>query len=195
MNIRYPNLKNKNREIDFADAIFNPKETSGKYPGYNNFQLNYENNCSKYFKYKRNSKRDIVIFAYTYRPEKNFFEVFNNIFDSFKHSVPHAKIATVIPQKDMESEGAKLLRKLGVQLIPFKGYEDLSIVTSRYIEIYDFLKNNNNKYKKIFLSDIDDVYMFRDIFSTFNEDEIIIKILWFILYLSILWNTKYRNNA
>ena len=174
LNIRYPKFKHKNIEIEFADAILSPKETSGKYPGYNNFLLNYENNCSKYFKYKRNSKRDIVIFAYTYRPEKNFFEVFNNIFDSFKHSVPHAKIASVIPQKDMESEGAKLLKKLGVQLIPFKGYEDLSIVTSRYIAIYDFLKNNSHKYKKIFLSDIDDVYMFRDIFSTFNEDEIII---------------------
>ena len=40
--------------------------------------------------------------------------------------------------------------------------------------IYDFLKNNSKHYKKVFLSDIDDVYMFKDIFSTFDEDEIII---------------------
>ena len=36
------------------------------------------------------------------------------------------------------------------------------------------MKLNTNKYKRVFLSDIDDVYMFNDIFSTFNEHEIII---------------------
>ena len=36
------------------------------------------------------------------------------------------------------------------------------------------MKLNSNKYKRVFLSDIDDVYMFNDIFSTFDEDEIII---------------------
>ena len=158
----------------YADAIFSPQEATGKYPGFDNFQLNYENECSKYFKYKKNSKKDIVIFAYTYRPEKQFFQVFDNIIDTFRHSIPEATIATVIPKKDINSEGASTLRKYGIKLIPFEGYENFNIVTSRYIAIYDFLKNNTNKYKKVFLSDIDDVYMFRDIFSTFNEDEIII---------------------
>ena len=36
------------------------------------------------------------------------------------------------------------------------------------------MNNNSNKYKKVFLSDIDDVFIFNDIFSTFNEEEIII---------------------
>ena len=161
-------------KIKYADTILSSENTKGEYPGYDKLILNYKNKCSKYFKFRKNSRKDIVIFAYTYRPEKNFFQVFNNIIDSFKHSVPNAQIASVIPYKHINSEGAKLLEKYGIQLIPFKGYEDYSIVTSRYIAIYDFLKNNTNKYKKVFLSDIDDVYMFRDIFSTFDENEIII---------------------
>jgi len=161
-------------EKEYADTILSPENTLGEYPGFNKLKLNYDNHCSKYFKFRKNSKRDIVIFAYTFRPEKIFFKVFNNIFDSFKHSVPNAQFASVIPQKDINSDGAKLLQKYGIQLIPFKGYEDFSIVTSRYIAIYDYLKNNRNKYKKVFLSDIDDVYMFNDIFSTFGENEIII---------------------
>ena len=36
------------------------------------------------------------------------------------------------------------------------------------------MRFNSKKYKRVFLSDIDDVYMFNDIFSTFNENEIII---------------------
>lgn len=136
--------------------------------------MNYENECSKYFKYHKNSKRDIVIFAYSYRPEKDFFKVFDNIIDTFRHSVPKASIAVCLPQKEINSEGAIILKKNGIKLIPFEGYEDYNIVTSRYVVIYDFLKNNSNKYKKVFLSDIDDVYMFRDIFSTFHEDEIVI---------------------
>ena len=158
----------------FADANLSSELTLGNYPGYDKFQLNYENDCSKYFKYRKNSKKDIVIFAYTYRPEKDFFKVFEHIIDTFKHSVPKATIAACLPQKDINSDGAKILKKNGLQLIPFQGYEDYNIVTSRYVAIYDYLKNNINKYKKVFLSDIDDVYMFRDIFSTFNEDEIII---------------------
>ena len=158
----------------FLDTNLSPKETLSKYPGYNNLQLNYLYECSKYFKYHKNSNKDIVIFAYTYRPKKDFFKVFENIIDSFRHSVPNAEIACVIPQKDLKSKGAKLLEEFGINLIPFKGYEDYSIVTSRYVVIYNFLKLNVNKYKRVFLSDIDDVYMFNDIFSTFNEHEIII---------------------
>lgn len=158
----------------FSDAILSAEQTSGYYPGYDNLHLNYLNECSKYMKYHGNSNKDIVIFAYTYRPEKNFFQTFENIIDSFKHSVPNAVLACVIPIKDINSKGAKLLTRFKVNLIPFKGYENYSIVTSRYIAIYNFLKSNINKYKRVFLSDIDDVYMFKDIFSTFNEDEIII---------------------
>jgi hypothetical protein len=166
----FKNLK----ELEYADANLNYQQTKGKYPGYNNFQLNYEKECSKYFKYKKNSKKDIVIFAYTYRPAKNFFQIFDIIIDSFKHSIPNATIASVIPQKHKNSKGAKLLQKYGIKLIPFEFYEDYNIVTSRYIAIYNFLKNNSYIYERVFLSDIDDVIMFRDIFSTFNEEEIII---------------------
>ena len=175
--INFSKIKNFNYSklnVIYNDTNLRPEETNGSYPGYNNFKLNYENECSKYFKYPDNSKRDIVIFAYTYRPEKNFFQVFDNIIDSFKNSVPKATLAAVIPQKDVYSEGASLLKKYGIKLIPFEGYENYSIVSSRYIAIFDFLKNNTDKYRKVFLSDIDDVYMFKDIFSTFDEDEIII---------------------
>ena len=167
-------LFENSKELEYLDANLDYKKTKGKYPGYNNLKLNYEKECSKYFKYNKNSKRDIVIFAYTYRPEKKFFQVFDIIIDSFKHSVPKAIIATVIPQKDKNSKGAKLLTKYGIKLIPFEYYEDYNIVTSRYIAIYNFLKNNSRIYKRVFLSDIDDVLMFKDIFSTFNENEIII---------------------
>jgi len=157
-----------------SDANLPYDQTSGKYPEYYNFQLNYNYDCSKYFKYHENTNQDIVIFAYTYRPEKNFFEVFDNIIDSFSHSVPNALIFCVVPEKDINSEGYKMLERYGIHLVPFAGYENYNIVTSRYFAIYDFLRFYSHKYKRVFLSDIDDVYMFNDIFSTFTEDDIII---------------------
>ena len=144
--IIFENLFKNNKEFEYIDANLNYLQTKGEYPGFINLQLNYEKECSKYFKYKKNSERDIVIFAYTYRPAKNFFQLFDIIIDSFKHSVPRAIIASVIPQKDKNSKGAKLLEKYGIKLIPFESYEDYSIVTSRYIAIYNFLKNNSNIY-------------------------------------------------
>ena len=79
-----------------------------------------------------------------------------------------------MPEKDINSNGHKKLEGYGIKVIPFAGYYDYSIVTSRYIAIYDFLRFNSKKYRRVFLSNIDDVYMFNDIFSTFNEHEIII---------------------
>ena len=160
--------------LNYIDANLSAEKTIGNYPGYKNLQLNYKNECSEYFKYRKNSRTDIVIFAYTYRKERHFSEYFDNVIDSFRHSVPKAIIATVISKKDCNSTGFDILKKHGIKLIIFEGYEDYNIVTSRYIIIYDFLKKNAHKYKRVFLSDISDVYMFNDIFSTFNEDEIII---------------------
>ena len=171
-------IKEQNDKLNilrfFSDANLPFDQTLSKYPGYYNFQLNYKYECSKYFKYHRNTNKDIVIFAYTYRPEKNISEVFGNIIDSFSHSVPNAIIFCVIPEKDINSEGYKMLERYGINLIPFAGYDNYNIVTSRYLAIYDFLRFYTHKYKRVFLSDIDDVYMFNDIFSTFSEDEIII---------------------
>ena len=158
----------------FSDTNLFHMQALANYPGYNNLQLNYLYECSKYFKYRENSKEDIVIFAYTERPEKNFAEVFENIIDSFRHSIPKASIFCVMPEKDINSNGHKILEGFGIKVIPFAGYYDYNIVTSRYFAIYDFLRFNSKKYKRVFLSDIDDVYMFNDIFSTFNENEIII---------------------
>ena len=42
----------------FIDVNFHPDKVKGKYPGFNNLVLNYENDCSKYFKYRHNSKED-----------------------------------------------------------------------------------------------------------------------------------------
>ena len=128
----------------------------------------------KYFKYEKNSNKDIVIFSYTFRPETNFFQVIGIVIDTYIHSVPNAILACVIPQHNITSKGAQILIGFGVKLIPFNGYDGYSIGTIRYIAIYHFLKSNANKYKRVFLPDICDVYMFNDIFSTFNENEVII---------------------
>ena len=171
-------LQEKNDKLKiqkfYSDANVPFDQTSGNYPGYNNLELNYLYECSKYFKYSENSDKDIVIFAYTERPEKSFFDVFENIIESFRNSVPNALIFCVMPEKDINSNGHKKLEGYGIKVIPFAGYYDYSIVTSRYIAIYDFLRFNSKKYRRVFLSNIDDVYMFNDIFSTFNEDQIIV---------------------
>jgi len=174
----YSLIQEKNDKLKilkfFSDANVPFDQTSGNYPGHNNLELNYKYECSKYFKYSENSDEDIVIFAYTDRPEKNFFEVFENIIESFRNSVPKALIFCVMPEKDINSNGHKILEEYGIKVIPFAGYYDYNIVTSRYLAIYDFLRFNSKKYRRVFLSDLDDIYMFNDIFSTFNEDEIII---------------------
>ena len=50
-------------KIKYADTILSSENTKGEYPGYDKLILNYKNKCSKYFKFRKNSRKDIVIFA------------------------------------------------------------------------------------------------------------------------------------
>ena len=161
--------------FNYDDAILPPENTTGSYPKFSDFQLNYENKCGEVFKYKKNNERDIVFFGYKFRGsyrEKDLLSTIYSSLDSFKHSIPNAKIICFIPKNQIYRKIVKILKEFNITIIPFEGYYGIHIVTSRFFLIQKYLNENKDKYDRILLSDLGDVYVLNDIFSTFSEDEL-----------------------
>ena len=160
--------------FNYDDAIFVPENTTGSYPKFSDFQLNYEKKCGEVFKHKKNNERDIVFFGYKYyrKKENELLSLIYSSLDSFKHSIPNAKIVCFFPKYQMFRKIAKILKEFNITIIPFDDYYGIHIVTSRFFLIKKYLEENKNKYDRILLSDLGDVFVLNDIFSTFSEDEL-----------------------
>ena len=151
--------------------------TESDYPLYKNFNLNFKGKCGEIFKYPSNNEKDIVIFAYQsieISKYQNIIRLIPKIIDSFKNSIPNAKLLCFVPKNSSNSDVVKILRYLNISIEIFEGYDDIHIVNSRFFIIKDFLIKNKNKYKRVFLSDLNDVFLLNDIFATFNETQLII---------------------
>ena len=152
-------------------------KTESDYPLYKNFQLNFRGKCGEIFKYPPNNENDIVIFAYQnieIIKYQNILKLIPKIIDSFQNSVPNAKLLCFVPKNSSNSEVVKILRYLNVSVKIFEGFEDIHIVNSRFFIIKDYLMKKKNKYKRVFLSDLNDVFLLNDIFATFNENQLIL---------------------
>lgn len=152
-------------------------QTTGYYPNISNMFLNFSGECSKIFKYPKNSNRDLVIFSYQYIPSRKYKYINNmihKIMDSFKFSIPNAKIIVLIPKSSENCNTIDVFKYYNIDVIPFENYENYHIVSSRFFMALEYLKKNIKKYDRIFLSDLNDVFLFNDIFATFSKDDLIL---------------------
>jgi hypothetical protein len=149
----------------------------GLYPRHENLILNYSGKCGEIFKYKKNSNRDLIIFSYHYIIRYKYRNIKNlviNSLDSVIKSMPNAKIICFVSENSLKSKIVKILRRLNVEVIVFDEFKDIHIVTSRFFLSLKYLKQNKDKFDRVILSDLNDVFMLNDIFSTFNESQILI---------------------
>ena len=147
-----------------------------KYPKLSDLKLNYFGNCGEVFKYKKNNKRDLVMF--TYRPSR--FDFYSNrslliyiVIDSIKKNIPKAKIICFMPNNSGVSFVNKILEKNKILIIK-KDFLKIQLVSRRFLLEYEYLKNNINSYDRIIHADLIDVFFLSDIFQTLNPNEIII---------------------
>ena len=167
------------KEIDF---FMNRK---AKYPLAKNFNLNYKGECGKIFKYKPHNSKDYVFLSFKYTPP-NFFSIkrklkinrflatIPNIANSYKKVLPNCKIICFMPKEAIHKKTINELKKNNIEVILKEGYEGWNIVNSRFFMIKNYLEKNKGKINRIMMADLTDVFVFADIFSTFDENDLII---------------------
>jgi len=156
-----------------------------KYPLAKNFKLNYKGECGKIFKYKPHNSKDYVFLSFKYKPPnffnikrklkiKRFLATISNIADSYKKVLPNCKIICFMPKEAVHQDTINELKKNNIEVILEEGYKDWNIVNSRFFMIKNYLEKNKGKINRIMMADLTDVFVFADLFSTFNENDLII---------------------
>ena len=172
--------------IYFYDKIYNYKKYfrnyNANYPTSKNFELNYSGECGKIFKYIPNNSKDYVFISFKYTPPKTYkrkrkikriLNTISKIIDSYKNSIPNSKIICFMPIEAAHENLIKILKKNNIEVILEKGYDDWHIVNSRFFMIKNYLEKNKGKINRIMMADLADIFVFGDIFSTFNENDLI----------------------
>ena len=140
-------------------------------------KLNYSAKCGQIFKYKKNNKRDLIMFAY--KSTKNDFNskrglLIYNIIDSIKKNIPNAKIICFIPENSKISFIIQILKKNDVLIIKEKEFLKMHLVSSRFLYEYKYLKKNINNFDRVIHADLTDIFFFSDIFKTLKPNELVI---------------------
>jgi hypothetical protein len=95
------------------------------------------------------------------------------VLDSYKNSIPRAHLICFIPEKSMNNKIVKILKRFNVEIIIISNSNE-HITNRRFIETYNYLKKNKNHYERVLHIDIDDIYIFGDIFATIGENDLFV---------------------
>ena len=166
----------KYKKIEKPKYLFD--QVDADFPKVSLFKPNFKGECGKIFKYKSNNKRDLVIFAYDFFNKTNckwdhllFMKYgIKNVLESFKYSIPFAHIICFVTKRSKEKNVVSILKEFNVEIIEIKD-SSAHIVNRRFLESYIYLNKNKDKYDRVLFIDMDDVYMFGDIFATIKKDD------------------------
>lgn len=167
----------------FRNRIFYSSSNIAYYPLAKNFEFNFKGKCGNIFKYPPNNKRDYVFLSFKYyeikkinniKYNRRFLSIIPNIIDSYKHSIPNAKIILFMPFCCTNQFLINLMKKNNITVIIEKGYDDWNIVNSRFFMIKKYLEKNKGKINRVLMADLPDIFIFGDIFATFSENDLIL---------------------
>ena len=154
-------------------------EVKSFYPDSNNFKLNFnKKKCRNIFKYKPNNEKDLVILAYEFQNKSFEHNIFMDIsiekvLNSFRNSIPLAHLICFVPLNSIKTKIVTKLKQFGIEIIKIQNSED-NIANRRFIESYLYLKKNKNLYERILFTDLKDIFIFSDIFSTIEQNDLFV---------------------
>lgn len=157
--------------------IYHFKKSIFIYPKLNKIKLNYSSKCGELFKYKKNNKRDLVMFAYNsskieFNSERSLF--IYNVLDSIKKNIPNAKIICFVPNNSKTSLVIQALQKNNISIIKEKDFLNMSLVSSRFLYEFKYLKQYIQYFDRVIHADLTDIFFFSDVFETLKPNELII---------------------
>ncbi|EDR25026.1 hypothetical protein EDI_285410 [Entamoeba dispar SAW760] len=142
---------------------------------FNLANFNYEGECSKVFKSKKNNERDLLLFGGSFPEIKSWKESEELSYAQLKMSqetIPNAKKVFMLIGDPPTSDFISNMNECGVEVVQANGLPQENGAVTRFCAWLNYLKENKGKYDRVALSDIRDVFIFGDAFATFSKDEI-----------------------
>ncbi|KAL7721420.1 Uncharacterized protein QTN25_001836 [Entamoeba marina] len=149
--------------------IVSPKEVKKQFPGMRKLKLNYAGNCSKIFKYPKNSERDLIIYGYSQMDlDKldSYLYQFGNVLESVKFSTPNAKIIIFV-FGETNSKFDNFLKHYGIERINVDIPSGWIAANARMQATYDYLEKHVGEYDRR-------CFLLNDVFATVSTDEVLL---------------------
>lgn len=93
------------------------------------------------------------------------------VMNSFQYSIPLAHFICFVPEKSKNSIIVSKLKKFNIEIIIISNTNE-HITNRRFIESYKYLKEKKNLYERVLHIDIDDIFIFGDIFATIGKNDL-----------------------
>ena len=97
----------------------------------------------------------------------------NKVLNSFQYSIPLAHFICFVPEKSNNSIIVPILKKFKIEIIIISNSNE-HITNRRFIESYKYLKKNKKLYERVMHIDIDDIFIFGDIFATIGKNDLFV---------------------
>ncbi|EAL49964.2 hypothetical protein CL6EHI_012440 [Entamoeba histolytica] len=137
--------------------------------------FNYDGECGKLFKYKPNNQRDLLIYGVYFSDKQKWFKQKHTTMKALslnQHGIPNAKKVLMLGGEVPEVNFTSLMKSKGVDVIPVKVDSLYNGAVLRYFVIQKYLEENKEKYDRVFVADLRDVFFFEDGFSTFSDKQL-----------------------
>ena len=140
--------------------------------------FNFNGKCRNVFKYKKNNPKDLIFMTLDSKKKNKWKNQKYHIFETLEimnHSIPRAKKVIVMYDEFILGEYGELFENFGFEIIKettTKNKKNAAI--DRYIQVKKYLEIHKNKYERIAITDVRDVYWFADGFQTLSPNEIVI---------------------
>ena len=93
--------------------------------------------------------------------------------NSFQYSIPLAHFICFVPEKSKNCIIVSILKKFKIEIIIIPNSNE-HITNRRFIESYKYLKKYKKLYERVMHIDIDDIFIFGDIFATIGTNDLIV---------------------
>ncbi|EDR28211.1 hypothetical protein EDI_169700 [Entamoeba dispar SAW760] len=142
---------------------------------FNLYNFNYSGECSNTFKYKPNNKRDLLIYGAYFSDKRSWIgqrQMTLQTLSLNQNGIPNATKILMLCGEPPEPNFSSLMNSKGVEVIPVKVDSLYNGAVLRYVVIQKYLEENKEKYDRVFIADLRDVFFFEDGFATFSDKQL-----------------------
>ena len=165
-------FKNINTKIQPSQQSIK-QQSQFLFPGIDLDNFNFKGKCGTIFKYQSASSRDLILFSHKHTSQwkTNKKEILFSL-SLIRKVLPQVSIS-ILTFGQLPNDFIEICEIFQVKIIQSNEYSEWNPVNARIPMALKYLKEHENDFDRVAWSDLRDIYILNDIFSTIEMNEIV----------------------
>lgn len=144
-----------------------------EFPSVNFDNMKFDGECGKIFNQSKATKRDLILFSHQHNYKWIAYkkEMFFSL-SLIRKTLPDVSL-TIMTKGNLPKDFIEMCKSFNVHIEETEGYTLWNSVNSRIPLALNYLKEHEKEFDRVAWSDLRDMYILRDIFSTVGMDELV----------------------